>query len=128
MKNNVVGILSMFAAKAGASLLIAVDQSDYQAMDIIQENGFDSVIEVIRGNTDDTAIHSDLSKFDIIILEWMGYFLLFEGIDTVLYCRDAVLQENGHIYPDWCSLSQGWISPYKFLVPCLSARVKFTNQ
>ena len=23
---------------------------------------------------------------------------------------------------------QGWISPYKFLVPCLSVRVKFTNQ
>ena len=66
-KNNVVGILSMFAAKAGASLVIAVDQSDYQAMDIIRENGFDSVIEVIRGNTDDTAIYSDLPKFDIII-------------------------------------------------------------
>ena len=23
---------------------------------------------------------------------------------------------------------QGWISPYKFLVPCLSVRVKCTNQ
>ena len=27
-----------------------------------------------------------------------------------------------------CSVFQGWISPYKFLVPCLSLRVKFTNQ
>ena len=23
---------------------------------------------------------------------------------------------------------QGWISPYKFLVPCLSVKVKFTKQ
>ena len=26
------------------------------------------------------------------------------------------------------SIDQGRISPYKFLVPCLSVRVKFTNQ
>ena len=25
-------------------------------------------------------------------------------------------------------LAQGWISPYKFLVPCMSLRAKFTNQ
>ena len=35
-------------------------------------------------------------QVDVIISEWMGYFLLFESmLDTVLYARDKYLVEGG---------------------------------
>ena len=40
-------------------------------------------------------------KVDIIISEWMGYFLLYEStLDTVLYARDQYLTKSGKIFPD----------------------------
>lgn len=40
-------------------------------------------------------------KVDIIISEWMGYFLLYESmLDTVLYARDRYLVPGGKIFPD----------------------------
>ena len=37
-----------------------------------------------------------VDKVDIIISEWMGYFLLYESmLDTVLYARDRYLV-SGH--------------------------------
>lgn len=44
-------------------------------------------------------------QVDIIISEWMGYFLLFEGmIDSVIYARDNYLKPGGIIVPDNCQL------------------------
>jgi protein arginine N-methyltransferase 1 len=38
---------------------------------------------------------------DIIISEWMGYFLLYESmLDTVLLARDKYLKPDGLIFPD----------------------------
>lgn len=50
----------------------------HQAMDIIHENGLQDKITLVKGRLED---QKDLprKKFDIIISEWMGYFLLFEG-------------------------------------------------
>ncbi|SOV13387.1 histone-arginine methyltransferase, putative [Plasmodium gaboni] len=43
----------------------------------------------------------DILKFDIIISEWMGYFLFYECmINTILYARDKYLKENGYIFPN----------------------------
>ena len=40
-------------------------------------------------------------QFDIIISEWMGYFLLYESmLDTVLLARDKYLKPGGLIFPD----------------------------
>lgn len=51
---------------------------------------------------------------DIIISEWMGYFLLYESmLDTVLYARDKYLRpETGIIMPDkavlyMCAIEDG---------------------
>ena len=42
-----------------------------------------------------------MDKVDIIISEWMGYFLLFESMfDTVIYARDKWLNQNGLLFPD----------------------------
>ena len=46
------------------------------------------------------------SKVDIIISEWMGYFLLYESmLETIMFARDKYLdKENGLIFPDKFSL------------------------
>ncbi len=37
-----------------------------------------------------------VDKVDIIISEWMGYFLLYESmLDSVLFARDKYLNSNG---------------------------------
>ncbi|XP_033624740.1 protein arginine N-methyltransferase 3-like [Asterias rubens] len=112
-KNKVVldvgcgtGILSMFAAKAGAKQVIGVDQSDivYQAMDIVRQNKLENTVTLIKGRVEDITLPVD--KVDVIISEWMGYFLLFESmLDTVLYARDKYLTNGGMVYPDLCTLS-----------------------
>jgi len=42
-----------------------------------------------------------VENVDIIISEWMGYFLLYESmLDTVLWARDKYLVEGGKMLPD----------------------------
>ncbi|KAK3925088.1 Protein arginine N-methyltransferase 3 [Frankliniella fusca] len=98
-------ILSMFAALAGAKKVIGIDQSDiiYNAMDIVRENGLESQITLVKGRLEDTAIPEQ--KVDLIVSEWMGYFLLFEGmLDSVIYARDTHLAEGGLLLPNRCTM------------------------
>ncbi|KAF4802053.1 Protein arginine N-methyltransferase 3 [Turdus rufiventris] len=100
------GILSMFAAKAGAKKVIGVDQSEiiYQAMDIIRLNKLENIITLVKGRIEE--VHLPLEKVDVIISEWMGYFLLFESmLDSVIYAKDKYLTEGGSVYPDLCTIS-----------------------
>jgi len=42
-----------------------------------------------------------VEKVDIIISEWMGYFLLYESmLDSVLWARDKYLVKGGKMLPD----------------------------
>ncbi|NXC06098.1 ANM3 methyltransferase, partial [Orthonyx spaldingii] len=100
------GILSMFAAKAGAKKVIGVDQSEiiYQAMDIIRLNKLENIITLVKGRIEEVDL--PVEKVDIIISEWMGYFLLFESmLDSVIYAKDKYLAEGGSVYPDLCTIS-----------------------
>ena len=84
--------------------MIGVDYSEvaYQAMDIVKENHLENSITIVKGRAEDLTVDE---KFDVIISEWMGYFLLFESmLDTVLYCRDHYLKEGGCIYPNKCDI------------------------
>ncbi len=46
-------------------------------------------------------IQLPVPKVDIIISEWMGYFLLYESmLDSVLFARDKYLAPNGKMLPD----------------------------
>ncbi|AOW04770.1 YALI0E00660p [Yarrowia lipolytica CLIB122] len=94
------GILSMFAAKAGARRVYGVDNSDIFEKTIlnVKENGYDDVITLIRGKIEDIsknpAAFGITEKVDIIVSEWMGYGLLFESmLDSVLVARDALKPE-----------------------------------
>ncbi|XP_030906130.2 protein arginine N-methyltransferase 3 isoform X2 [Melopsittacus undulatus] len=100
------GILSMFVAKAGAKKVIGVDQSEiiYQAMDIIRLNKLENVITLVKGRIEEVDL--PLEEVDVIISEWMGYFLLFESmLDSVIYAKDKYLAEGGSVYPDMCTIS-----------------------
>ncbi|XP_018322897.1 protein arginine N-methyltransferase 1 [Agrilus planipennis] len=101
------GILSMFAAKAGAKRVIAIECSnivDY-AKQIVEHNKLDHVITIIKGKVEEVTLPDGVEKVDIIISEWMGYCLFYESmLDTVLYARDKWLEPNGLLFPDRCSL------------------------
>ena len=42
------------------------------------ENGLTDQIQLIKGRLEDVDLPR--KQFDIIVSEWMGYFLLFEGM------------------------------------------------
>jgi len=94
-------ILSMFAVKAGAKHVIGVDMSTIieKAREIVEVNGMSDKITLLQGKMEEVEL--PFPKVDIIISEWMGYFLLYESmLDTVLYARDQYLAPNGLIFPD----------------------------
>jgi len=95
------GILSMFAAKAGAKHVIGVDMSSIieKAKEIVAVNGLSSKITLLQGKMEEVTL--PFPEVDIIVSEWMGYFLLYESmLDTVLYARDKYLKPKGLIFPD----------------------------
>lgn len=95
------GILSMFAAKAGAKHVIGVDMSNIidMARKVIDANGLSDKITLLKGKMEEVVL--PYKQVDIIVSEWMGYFLLYEAmLDTVLYARDRYLVKDGLILPD----------------------------
>lgn len=99
------GILSMFAAKAGAKQVYAIDMSNIieKAREIVSLNGLDDKITLIQGKLED--IELPVKEVDIIVSEWMGYFLLYESmLDSVIYARDKYLAKGGLILPDKCNM------------------------
>jgi len=97
--------LCMFAAKAGAKKVIGIECAGIikQARQIVKANGFEDVITLVKGKVEEVDI--DVDKVDIIVSEWMGYFLLYESmLDTVIFARDKWLAKDGMIFPDKAKL------------------------
>ena len=95
------GILCMFAAKAGAKMVIGVDMSGIidHARILVKDNGLDDKITLLKGKMEEVEL--PVEKVDIIISEWMGYCLLYETmLNTVLTARDKYLAPGGLIFPD----------------------------
>lgn len=70
-----------------------------KAKEIVERNGMTSKITLLQGKMEEVEL--PFPKVDIIISEWMGYFLLYESmLDTVLHARDKYLQTGGLIFPD----------------------------
>lgn len=54
-------------------------------------------------------------KVDIIISEWMGYFLLYESmLDCVLEARDKYLKKGGKMLPDRAQIYMAAIEDEKY--------------
>lgn len=130
------GILSMFAARAGAKRVIGIEYSSIieHAERIVKLNGLDHIVTLIRGKVEDVELPDGIEKVDIIISEWMGYCLFYESmLNTVIFARDKWLAPNGLMFPDKASLHilaiedrdykddkiNWWTSVYGFDMSCI---------
>eukprot|EP01112_Ceratiomyxa_fruticulosa_P013758 TRINITY_DN3885_c0_g2_i5.p1 TRINITY_DN3885_c0_g2~~TRINITY_DN3885_c0_g2_i5.p1 ORF type:complete len:371 (-),score=71.86 TRINITY_DN3885_c0_g2_i5:21-1133(-) len=98
------GILSMFAAKCKAKKVYAVEASEMAHFTklLVEQNGLDGVIEVIHAKVEDAELPE---KVDLIISEWMGFYLLHENmLNSVLYARDKWLKKDGKIFPTYAHI------------------------
>lgn len=85
------GILSLFAAKAGAAHVYGVDMSaiaDY-AKKIVKDNGYNDRVTILHGKIEEIELPVD--RVDIIISEWMGTctngsFWVLYGLDMLIVC------------------------------------------
>jgi protein arginine N-methyltransferase 6 len=93
------GILSMIAAKAGAKAVIAVEASGIaaQASNLVKHNGLSEIVTVLHARMEDVELPD---KVDVIISEWMGFYLLHESmLSSVVYARDRWLKDGGLVLP-----------------------------
>ncbi|XP_005104067.1 probable protein arginine N-methyltransferase 6.1 [Aplysia californica] len=100
------GILSLFAAAAGAKKVYAVEASDVALIceEVVKDNDLESVVEVIHGAVEDISL-PDGVKIDVIISEWMGFYLLHESmLDSVICARDKFLSPDGIMAPSSATL------------------------
>lgn len=78
------------------SFLGSASHELYQFSILTIHNVLCSVITVLKGKVEEIVL--PVPQVDIIISEWMGYFLLFENmLDTVLYARNKWLVS--HCFP-----------------------------
>lgn len=101
------GILSMFAAKAGASRVIGIECSNIveYAEKIVEANQLSNIVTILKGKVEEVVLPDGIEKVDIIISEWMGYCLFYESmLDTVLFARDKWLRTDGMLFPDKATL------------------------
>ncbi|GFP93253.1 probable protein arginine n-methyltransferase 3 [Phtheirospermum japonicum] len=147
------GILSLFAAQAGASRVIAVEASDKMAAvateiakdnsllrngvfsEGSQQNGVIEVIQAMVEEIDNATNQIPPQSVDVLFSEWMGYCLLYESMLTsVLYARDKWLKPGGAILPDTATMfvagfGKGatsipfWENVYGFNMACIGREV-----
>ncbi|GFS15026.1 protein arginine N-methyltransferase 1 [Elysia marginata] len=98
------GILSLFAAAAGAKKVYAVEASDVAVLckEIVEENGLEATIEVIHGAVEEIQLPVTV---DVIVSEWMGFYLLHESmLDSVIAARDKFLSPDGIMAPSHATI------------------------
>ncbi|KAM3383947.1 hypothetical protein ACQJBY_008537 [Aegilops geniculata] len=146
------GILSLFAAKAGASRVVAVDGSAKMssvATQVAKNNGLlydenanteqkgGQVISVVHTKAEELnhKIVVPPNGFDVLVSEWMGYCLLYESmLSSVIYARDHFLKPGGAILPDTATIlgagfGRGgtslpfWENVYGFDMSCIGKEV-----
>jgi protein arginine N-methyltransferase 1 len=94
------GILSLFAARAGAKKVHAIEASNMAPIieALAKANGFEDIIQVHHCRAEDFQLDH---KVELIVSEWMGYFGLAERMfESVLDVRDRFLTEDGRMVPD----------------------------
>ncbi|CAL9180731.1 unnamed protein product [Musa hybrid cultivar] len=104
------GILAIWCAQAGARKVYAVEatkMADHARL-LVKGNNVEDIVEVIEGSMEEVTLPE---KVDVIISEWMGYFLLRESMfDSVICARDRWLKPDGVMYP---SHARMWMAPIR---------------
>jgi protein arginine N-methyltransferase 1 len=94
------GILSMFAARAGARKVYGVENSGIVefARIVIEENGLSDKITIIQGVMEEIELPE---RVDLVVSEWMGYALLYESmLPSVISARDRFMKPGGTMFPN----------------------------
>ena len=61
-------------------------------------------IRLVRGKIEEVSLGEPV--VDVLVSEWMGYFLLFEGmLDSVIHARNKYLAPDGIMLPNGCTIS-----------------------
>jgi type I protein arginine methyltransferase len=93
------GILSMFAARAGAARVYAVERTTVAVMaqQLAIDNGVGDIVQVIQGDMVDADLPESV---DVIVSEWLGGFGIDEGmLFPVIAARDRWLKPGGAMIP-----------------------------
>lgn len=93
------GVLSLFAARAGAARVYAVERTTVAvlAQELAAENGVAEIVEVIQGDIMDLELPE---RVDVIVSEWLGGFGIDEGmLVPVIAARDRWLKPGGVMIP-----------------------------
>jgi predicted RNA methylase len=93
------GILSIFAAAAGARKVYAVERTAVAgvARRVVESNGHAERIEVLESDLENVTLPE---KVDVIVSEWMGGFGVDENVFAALIiARDRWLNAGGKIVP-----------------------------
>merc|ERR1719162_1683306 len=110
------GILAVWAAQAGARRVYAVEYTDMaiHARSVMEDNGVADIVTVIQGAVEDIELPREADNLgteddlgnenqvvDIIISEWMGYFLLRESmLDSLIRAREKFMKpKTGLMFP-----------------------------
>ncbi|GKY92468.1 hypothetical protein MPSEU_000217200 [Mayamaea pseudoterrestris] len=108
------GILAVWAAQAGAKKVYAIEYTDIakHAEQVMKANKVDHIVTVIQGAVEKIELPIEQDQLvveeegttlcvDIIVSEWMGYFLLRESmLDSVIRARDKFLKKGtGLMFP-----------------------------
>ncbi|HTQ07351.1 MAG TPA: class I SAM-dependent methyltransferase [Polyangiaceae bacterium] len=103
------GILSLFAAQAGARKVYACEgtpSSEY-ARALVEANGYADRIEVVRSRLDALELPEQV---DVIISEPWGFFLFHERmVEAFLIARDRFLKPGGRMFP---TSGRVWLAPF----------------
>ena len=94
------GILSMIAMDYGASCVYAIEKSKISRVAIshFKKKTYRNRISMHQCLAEDFTLGID--KADLVVSEWMGYFLIFENmLPSVLAIKENCLKEDGDIIP-----------------------------
>ena len=97
------GVLAIWAAQAGAKHVYAAEASSIvtHLETLVKAHGLENKITILRGRVED----AEIDAVDVILSEWMGYFLLRESmVQSVLHARDRWLRAGGVMYPSHARL------------------------
>jgi len=111
------GILAIWAAKAGAKKVYAIEYTDmaHNARKLVKANGVEDIVTVIQGTVEGVKLpleedgigdENNEEVVDVIVSEWMGYMLIRESmLDSVLVARDRYLKKGtGLMFPSHATI------------------------
>lgn len=108
------GILSLFAAAAGARKVYAVERTPTAnvARMIVARNGLSDRIEVLQSDLEDVNLPE---KVDVLVSEWMGGFGVDENmLAPLVMARTRFLAEGGRIVPECVTafMAPAWVQTF----------------